>query len=286
MNGIEKLKNLNLTEYPIAKIDKLLSQIGTIGIMLTDFSIGKEIERAVNNSIEEPEFNKVSRISFKPAKFNNNYLRASTPKNTMFYGSVITEQDLMSEKRKYNRFVTASEVSPLIRNTEIVEGWGKITFGMWKVIEKISVATIIDPTKDYDEVYLNDLKIKYTNFLNKFPLKIKDNTISWLKYLSEEFSKKVSDGYNYDYLISAKFTELFVNKSVYEGVIYPSVQSDGYGLCVAIHPNAISKLKLNKVLQCKLIKKLNADNKNEFLLFDEKFCSVQDGADTFELKEI
>jgi hypothetical protein len=39
----------------------------------------------------------------------------------------------------------------------------------------------------------------------------------------------------------------------FDGVVYQSVQSDG-GLCVVIHPKAIGKLKLIKVLQSNIFK--------------------------------
>ena len=286
MEGIKELKELDLTEYPISEIDNLLTKAGKLCIMLTDFHEEKEIERAVNNSKQEPEFKNVSRISFKPSEFNNNYLRASTPKNTMFYGSVFSEDDLTEKEMKYKRIVGASEVSSLMRSSKIIEGSSRITLGNWEVKESISLATIIDPSKDYDKPYLNKLKNRYLEFLEQVPKDIKVNTMHWLKFLSEEFSKEVAGGNNHNYLISAKFTELFVNTGGYDGVVYPSVQSSGYGLCVAIHPNAVSKLELTKVLQCKLTKTLGEDNENHFLMQNEKNCLVESGSKTFELKDI
>ena len=101
-----------------------------------------------------------------------------------------------------------------------------------------------------------------------------------LAFLASEFSNKVEKGNNYDYMISAIFTEL-VTKNGADGVLYPSVQSDGYGLCVALHPRVMDRLKLVKVLECKLIK-----NGTNAQLINEKFCEVKDHADTFDLKEI
>jgi hypothetical protein len=292
MDVIEQLKALDLSEFPIAELDRLLTSLGPLGIMLTDYHktpenhYSKEIERAVNNSKEEPEFNKVSRISFKPAEFNSNYLRASTPKNTMFYGSVISEDDFDKEEMKYPRIVGASEISSLMRNSDVLEGWSRMTLGNWEVIENISLATIIDPTMEYEHPYLNSLKDRYLGFLKEMPEEVRENTIKCLKFLSTEFSKYVSSGNNHEYLISAKFTEIFTKTSAYDGIIYPSVQSKGYGLCVAIHPRAMNKLKLTKVLQCKLTKTVREDGENNFELLNEKNCLVKEGAETFELKEI
>ncbi|GAA3523818.1 hypothetical protein GCM10022393_43340 [Aquimarina addita] len=292
MHAIDQLKELDLSEYPIAELDRILTSLGPLGIMLTDYhktpegQYSKEIERAVNNTKEEPEFNKVSRISFKPTEFNSNYLRASTPKNTMFYGTVISEKDFDKEEMRYPRIVGTSEIPSLMRNSNVIEGWSRLTFGNWEVIEGISLATIIDPTIEYEHPYLNGLRNQYVEFLNEMPENVRENTIKCLKFLSAEFSKYVSGGNNHEYLISAKFTEIFTKTSNYDGVVYPSIQSKGYGLCVAIHPRAMNKLKLTKVLQCKLTKKVGEDGENNFQLLNEKHCIVEDGAETFELKKI
>lgn len=285
MEIIDKIKELDLTEYPIVQLDNLLTKAGKLCIMLTDLHQGKRLERAVNNSKEDPEFNNVSRISFKPPEYNNNYLRASTPKNTMFYGTVFSDDDEITEQQmKYERIVGSAEVSTLMRNSEILEGWSRITFGSWVFEDTVSLATIIDPTKEYDHAYLNRLKNRYLEFLEEVPKEVKENTIEWLIFLSSEFSKKVANGNNHDYLVSAKFTELFVNKGRYDGVIYPSVQSSGYGLCVAIHPDAVPKIRLKYVLQCKLTKSQRKDGENHFLLENLKNCKVEKGETEFNLK--
>jgi len=292
MEVIEQLKALDLSEYPIAELDSLLTKMGPLCIMLTDYhksddvEYPKEIERAVNNTKEEPEFNTVSRISFKPAKFNTNYLRASTPKNTMFYGSVISDEDLDEKEKKYARFVGASEVSSLIRSSEIREGWSNITFGKWEVTKQISLATIIDPKAEYEQSYLKVLQKKYLKFLSEVPNEVRENTLKYLSFLSDQFSKYVANGNNHEYLISSKFTEIFVNTSMYDGVIYPSVQTKGYGLCVAIYPRAMHKLKPIKVLQCKLTKTIGADNIDNYKISNKKNCLIEDGSETFELKDI
>ena len=291
MTTIEQLKKLDLSEFPISQIDSLLTKLGGVAIMLTDYhenaEFRKEIERGVNNTKEHPEFNTVSRISFKPAEFNNSYLRASTPTNTMFYGSVISE-DLAdnSEKKRYARLVGATEISSLMRNSDVIEGWSRMTFGKWEVIEKLSLATIINPMQNYEQSYLNELKAKYLEFLEQVPKEVKENTLETLAFLSAEFSKYVASGNNHEYLISSKFTEIFTNTSMYDGIIYPSVQAKGYGLCVAIHPRAMSKLRLAKVLQCKLTKTFGEDGENHFILENEKNCLVEDGATEFKLNEI
>lgn len=205
----------------------------------------------------------------------------------MFYGTLFSDEDETTEhQKKFERIIGTSEVATLMRNSEILEGWSRITFGRWVFDETVSLATIIDPTQVYKHAYLNRLKGKYFDYLKQVPLEIKKNTIDWLKFLSSEFAKEVANGNNYDYLISSKFTEIFVNQGKYDGVIYPSVQSRGYGLCVAIHPNAVSKIRLNYVLQCKLTKSQKVDGENHFFLENIKHCRVEKGATEFKLELI
>lgn len=64
MEIIDKIKELDLTVYPISQLNDLLTQAGKLAIMLTDLHKGNWLERAVNNTKDEPEFCKVSRISF------------------------------------------------------------------------------------------------------------------------------------------------------------------------------------------------------------------------------
>ena len=176
--------------------------------MVTDYHKSKNIERAVNNTKDEPEFNLVARISYKPAEYNQTFLRASTPNTTMFYGTVISEYFKEAEKR-YARVTGISEISTLLRSPEILQEESRVTFGKWEVDSTISLATIIDPTKEYTQPYLNELKNKYIHFIAEASVEVQKESIKYLKYFSEEFSKEVGACQNHDYLISALLTEFF-----------------------------------------------------------------------------
>src|SRR5690606_9197633 len=102
---IQKLKNLDLSKLPENEIESLVKQLFSIPIPIvtTDYRNPKEFERAVNNTKDEPIFNSKNRISYKPAQYNDTFQRASTPKTTMFYASVIPEKELSAEEIKYAR---------------------------------------------------------------------------------------------------------------------------------------------------------------------------------------
>jgi hypothetical protein len=280
---VVELQKLKLSDYPVNEIKRIIHKTGHVAIMITDYHEFKDIERAVNNTKDEPEFSLVARISYKPAEYNQTFLRASTPNTTMFYGVVISEYFKEAEKR-YARVIGISEISALIRSREILEGQSRITFGKWEVTSNISLATIIDPTKEYTQPYLNELKDKYLRFIAKEPVEVQKESIKYMKYFSEEFSKEVGACQNHDYLISALLTEFLVAKG-FDGVVYPSVRSQGYGLCVAIHPRVMNHLKLTRVLQCKIIKTPGQPD-DRISLLNEKNCLVKDGATEFKLLEI
>ncbi|WP_373060441.1 hypothetical protein [Zunongwangia sp. H14] len=160
METLQKLKELDLNICTPEEIDELLNKIGPLPIMRTEYYKGKIFERAQRNKDGEPDFSTVDRMSYVPAEYNKNYLRASTPDHTMFYGSVLKDNYTIDDIG-YTRITACSETSELLRDNSIPEGERIITLGMWQVQEEITLATIFDPTKDYEITYLNDIKNSY-----------------------------------------------------------------------------------------------------------------------------
>lgn len=276
MDIVTELKKLDLRDQPVNEIYEILNQIGVIALMTTDYNSPKCIERAVCNSGDEV-FSSVFRISYKPAQFNNTFQRASTPDNTMFYGSVIPE-NVSQDEISYARITGAYEVAEVLRNN--FDGENIVTFGKWYINETISLATIFDPMQECKIDYLCEVKESYLKSLSKESEEIQAKSLRYLKYLSSEFSKKVPNGQDHEYLISAIYTDILV-KQGYDGVLYPSVQAGGMGLCVAIHPNAVKKLILIAVLQAKVIK-----YQDSLFVKNEKSCRVEEGAINFNLIDV
>lgn len=271
---IDRLRELDLTIFPEEEIRELLKMLPPIPIITTDYVKGKTFERAVNNT-DENSFTTKGRISYKPSEFNTNYQRASTPNNTMFYAAVIPEEDLTEEEICYARIIGAYEVVDLLR--ENTDGERNVTFGKWVVTDTISVVTIFNPNTNYHVNYINKIRDFYNSQEIENNEVVKRDEV--LEFLASEFSKD-SNNQNHNYLISAIMTELITSNGV-DGILYPSVQTYGYGLCLALHPRVMERLRLDKVLQCKIIK-----NGNSVKILNEKFCKVEEGLDTYELKDI
>lgn len=287
---IQNLKKLDLSKEPQDEIEKELNKIGGLGFITTVYHKGKEIDRAVNNTSNEPLFNKKDRISFTPLDYITSYQRATIPNSsketddgfTVFYGGVLPENASGSDIT-VARIIAAAEACPLIRKPKPENKETLLTFGKWRVKENLNLLTIIDPTQKYKLDKLNELVDLYNTNLAKESNKTSNDTKHFLAFISNEFSKQVSADEPYDYIISAVFAKMTLTncKGKIDGIIYPSVQTEGDGLCVAILPSSMHKLELIKVLQSKVIKK-----GTKVQLEDIKFCDVNPPNSDFELKDI
>jgi len=234
-NPINKLKKLKLSEYPIDEINEIMKEFGKFGIVVTTLHKGKTIIRARPNEPNET-FKTVSELSYKPAKLNTTFQRASTPNTTMFYGCVVPE-NIEKEEFDNARITATLEASKLYRQ-EIENGEEKITYSRWTVTKDIPLVAIVYH-KDFinNSSHTNELHTAYQTFLDKNPNDIINSNIV-TEYLASEFAKKETP-HDYDYLISAIFTELVISKG-FAGVYYPSVRAEGKGFNVAIHPDFVN----------------------------------------------
>jgi len=249
---INRLKALRLSEYPVDEIKQLLSDFGRVGVIVMTLHEGKTIIRARPNESNEI-FNTISDLSYKPSEYNKTFQRASTPLTTMFYGCVVPEK--IEEGELDNARVTAVfEASKLYRKG-IENGEEKITFSRWTATNDIPLIAIVF-NQDFVKTssHTNELYTAYQGFLqqNNPTDVIKSNAIT--EFLASEFAKSETPN-DFDYLISALYTELVVQKG-FAGVYYPSVRAEGKGFNVAIHPDFVERCMTPIVAgECALYKK-------------------------------
>lgn len=168
MENLKELEKIDLALNSVEEINKLLNQIGPLPIMRTEYHKGKIIDRAVRIKDDEADFNTRCRLSYAPSEFNTNFLRASTPENTMFYGSVLKDNFTIDE-HGYTRITACCETSDLLRDNTIAKGERLMIIGTWEVQDLITLATIFDPTKEYTIDYLQEIKNSYLSFLKQNP---------------------------------------------------------------------------------------------------------------------
>lgn len=247
---INRLEALDLSQYPYFEIKELIRELGRVGFIIFTLHPGKTITRARCDG----GLKTVSDLSYKPQQYNKQCQRASTPMRTMFYGCIVPEEQNIID----TRFISACESSSLIRGGIGTSGEQTITFGKWEVIKDIDLLVVIH--KDYfcnaDNSLLEELKSAYEVFLMKYPELANDIDIT-AKYFAKEFSKKNEDEADYNYLISAIFTEVVTTDHALDGVMYPSVQAGGrLGFNVAITPDAVDKkMKLVSAYETQIKKK-------------------------------
>ena len=240
-NIIQNLKELPLSDFPIESIKNHLKELGGFGATAIILPIGKIIVRARLNKPYET-FDSVAELSFKPSICNTSFQRASTPKNTMFYGCIIPNEAIMEDRLMAN--ITAFyETSNMVRN-KIENGEEKLTLCRWKVTKDIPLIAIVYHkdfinnsaiTKELFEAYQKSL-IQYNNEQDI----IRYNTIT--EYLASEFAKTETPN-EYDYLISALFTEMILLKN-FAGVYYPSSRTEGKGFNVVIQPKVVENFMI------------------------------------------
>jgi len=276
-NPISKLKNLNLSKYPVDEINSIMKEFGKFGVVVMTLHEGKSIIRARPNEQNET-FRTVAELSYKPAKFNTTFQRASTPNTTMFYGCVVPEN--IAEGELDNARVTSIfEASKLYRQ-DIESGEEKVTFSRWTVTKDIPLVAIVYH-KDFinNSSHTNELHTAYQAFLKDNPNDIA-NSNAVTEYLASEFAKKETP-HDYDYLISALFTEVVLSQG-FAGVYYPSVRAEGKGFNVAIHPDFVNgNMKAIVSGECSLYKKAK-----HIVLDNDTITEIAEGATEFIMQPI
>ena len=245
---IEQLKEFDFSEDNSEYIQQRLKGLGKFGVIITKLHKGKRIIRA--RLSEKESFKNISELSFKPQKYNTTYQRASTPNNTMFYGSIVPKI-LGDSEPQTARITILFELSEFVRNTDTI-GELDITYSAWEVVEDIELISLIHH-KNFERPteLTKKLSSDFEEFVTQHPeLKIPSLEIS--EYLAHEYAKaEIPD--HLHYMISGTYAEIACSK--YDGVLYPSVRLAGEGINVAIKPDTvINKLKFLGASECTVYK--------------------------------
>lgn len=186
-------------------------------------------------------------LNYVPASICKTAQRASLPNKTVFYG-VLSDDDSHLENA---RAICVSECSKLASAGMESRGREYIANSQWLICEDIDVVCITSENS-YIDVSNNKLLNAIRNdFISKF-----SNNSEMLKiadFIEQEFSKRVSNGNDEEYLLSATIADMLLYDYGFEAVAYPSVRLGGQaGMNIAIRPDvADEKLRiLNIADQC------------------------------------
>lgn len=274
---IEDLKALDLKNCKDDEITKLLGEMGVVPWMCVTLHPDKLIMRIRPNYGNEEFFHR-KELTYKPKHLNYTYQRASTPQNTMFYGSIISDYYYGHEPDS-ERYVATLESLPWSLDKN-VKGFQKHTLSRWRVKEDINILAIVHHDQFIqDRKFTEELENTYRDTIQGFTQENREKYDRVVKYISEEFAKPVKE--HYEYKISALFSNIITQKGL-DGVIYPSVQNAGYGYNVAITPQAAdAKLELSVAGECVLYK-----NKTSVIVDNLKAAELTPPMESFILKPI
>ena len=251
LNIINKLSRLDLSSYPVDRISNYISQIGiTAGI---NYTLHKNfpIFRTRPNEDDTEVFNTKRQLSYKPQKYNTTFQRASTPNNTMFYGSILPHE-IGEDDLNNARLTSCFEASKTYRNNLFISN-EKITFSRWDVKEDINLFLVLPVVEnDYSDsfvAFMNREIARFTNSNKELAIK----TRIYNQYFGQIFANP-NIRFDYDYIISAIYTEMII-KAGFDGIIYPSVKAQGKGYNVCLTPNCVDeKLQLKVVGEGRILK--------------------------------
>ncbi|GHT39887.1 hypothetical protein AGMMS49965_07200 [Bacteroidia bacterium] len=273
---LSELRGLELSSYPYFEVQELIRSLGKSKFLGFTLHPGKYLMRVRYGA----NYTKKSELTYLPQYKNTKCQRASTPNSTMFYGTIVSNEQDLDEAR----MIAACECSPLLRKKQKTCGIEKITYGRWRVTKDINLVVILDESMYagvFNNSLLTELKEAFDGYIKSAP-DIEDSCRQISKFFSEEFSKD-NIKHDYDYFLSAIFTEVITNDLGFDGVMYPSVRAGGQlGFNVAIKPKTVDdSLALDMAAESTLytkdgkffnwvdkISKLNAEDYSEITTWE------------------
>lgn len=246
--AFDKLKSLDLSKSTVGEIRELLK---SISINYIPFNIQKGVY--IIRARKGYGYTKRSQMTYCPKDKCKSFQRASLRNETMFYGVLSDDQ----RKLEHARAIAVAECSSLCRQGITSIGRESFCLAHWEVIKPLRIASLITPSTFNcikDNLILSQLRDVYRSCFQKENSLDIDLNIS--NFISEEFSKIVSQGSDEQYLISAIISTILVKEKNFDGIVYPSVQLGGQaGLNIALSPMAVNKkLRFLRVLEHTLYK--------------------------------
>lgn len=240
---------------------------------------GEIIERAVKIAPEE-DIHEVSRISYCPKEkmtrwMEEHFQRCNLPGQEMFYGSIIEPYE---DSENFSAMVSTSicESSEFYRNPNSPDGDEFYAFGGWHAKEDICCMMILDPARDYQLRFLIEAQEAQKKILRDKGLK---NGQLYKRLVSAFTSPAKCDE---DYKVTAAFADfVFTNYPDVDAILYPSIQTNAQGLCIAIKPSVIDS---GKIVAHRVLKDVVSKRGNRITAKIIEAANIEDGTLTFALQ--
>lgn len=290
---LQRLGELDLKSNPVDEAKMLIDQLKTFPIM--NYTLMPEGEGYYADSMirarpykkTEPTFTVPMQLNYKPQEYNSNYQRASTKDKTVFYGclkringELITQS--VDGKELDNRFVATMEAMSMLRDINSEKKVAKVAHGKWVVMKPIKLVAIVGGK---DSVLNNPgIKKMYDAFKEKVSeIDMLDEAIAIADFFADQFAnKEAGNGKEHLYMLSALFSEAWMNTATVDGIFYPSVRTEYQGICIALNVNAAeSKIKLIGAGEAMVYK-----NKDKGIIDNLTFVDVPLDATSYTFKQV
>lgn len=229
---IDELKSVNLEPTPQCKgyVHRLVGELLPIHWLHHPLKAGSIVSRCRRDA---PTLTAESFGCKNPAMIDD-FQRASIYRESVFYAAGSDNGQIA-----YSDLIAMVETSKLHRE-EHQKGRERIAVSHWRLKRDINMALICHPKVFVDSRRgepLNDMQKHYQRLLPTFPRQaIVKEFDSLAEFMAGQFAKKVPEGQNHEYMISAYFAHNCFDTE--EGILYPSVQTQGHlGFNVAIRPD-------------------------------------------------
>jgi hypothetical protein len=261
---ISALENPGLLHQPAETVERILRDM--LGVIGKEMVLGKytlhpgnetegipahEVMRIRPNSSLSETFTTRGSLSFKPQVYNKTYQRASTPDQTMFYGSLSDHRtDVLP-----NRMTSTLEGLSWLRDPLSV-GKQKVTYSKWIIKEDLALLPVIFNPQYAGNHHVSSRLAETIDFIKRANPEFAFDILLFYEFVASEFAKMHSDSADINYLVTANFTKIMLghNPGTFDGILYPSCRVDGDGTNIAILPEATEKLDLIVAGECMVYK--------------------------------
>jgi hypothetical protein len=268
--AFEKLKECskNLTSVSYEEIiDLLKNGIGFIPLPIAKLWKNAFIDRVRPNK-GTTLFTHIDQLGYIKDKFVidnilTSFGRANNPHQVMFYGAL--ETSLIDKPR----LTAIAETSHIFRvpGTDCIDG-EHYTVSRWETQEELLVVEVVfseyalKNNPDIAKSFENQKKLLQAKNLEQKEI---DFHLEFLKFISEEFSKKVTNPE--EYKISSAYTNIALSHPDVSGITYPSVQTEYFGVNIVLPPEIVEQyvkpiICSTQIVYKKGMKSLIANGKN------------------------
>ena len=244
------VKRLDTIDAPDAEVEALLGKLRETHIFTARVAEGASIIRA-RTELDFDGPNQIlfeHQLSYRTDLDNVRKGRCNLDNEAAFYGVLMTDQDKLKAN---DRITCTSEVSKIKILDEDTKGVEYTTTGIWRVTKPFDVfAFVHDSALNGSNRLMSEMKQEFAQMSRKQEVTNQDKGVFFQEFFSGIFGEP-----NSPYKVSACLTSMLFNAGC-KGILYPSVQTKGLGLNLALPPDTVNNhLQIRNALVEKIYKK-------------------------------